>query len=403
MSPRLTDQAVSELPLYRGPGRAPGGDHVHSTAPIGPTCSTRKGRGEVVAGWRRSPRPLPQQRWSRCRAGSCRATSRPAVFAGAPAHDWVVLDAPGWTSPYVSDPGDGESEVEWHAGRGDPQRQPPRRRPPGLLRRGPAAHRPPAAWTPVRPSSSSGRRRSMWPYSPATTRPSVRSRARSIPRCAGEGMGEAAYVALLGQLAWTDQAELRGSRCPRSSSRAGEADDDHRRDAPRHPPGARCRGAELGRERPLPARGRRGAPGASARGSPSSPGPGRRGTARAVEDAQKALAGSRDWAFLDAMNAEGDYPEVVWEMSADVNAGRVPPRVPPGARLRVRPRCAQTGVIQSTIMGRMTTAICRPAHLRRRRGRGARARPRCRATGPVRRAPCWSTASSGSPGAYAVR
>ena len=30
------------------------------------------------------------------------------------------------------------------------------------------------------------------------------------------------------------------------------------------------------------------------------------------------------------MNAEGDYPEVVWEMSDDIAAGRVPPEYEQG-------------------------------------------------------------------------
>ena len=36
------------------------------------------------------------------------------------------------------------------------------------------------------------------------------------------------------------------------------------------------------------------------------------------------MATSRDWAILREMDAEGDYPEVVWEMADDLAAGRVP-------------------------------------------------------------------------------
>ena len=49
-----------------------------------------------------------------------------------------------------------------------------------------------------------------------------------------------------------------------------------------------------------------------------------RGDAAGEQRAQDALATSRQWPVLRAMNAEGDYPEVVWEMSAEVGRGRVP-------------------------------------------------------------------------------
>ena len=41
--------------------------------------------------------------------------------------------------------------------------------------------------------------------------------------------------------------------------------------------------------------------------------------------AAKALAGSRDWPLLKAMDAEGDYPEVVWQYADAINGkGNVP-------------------------------------------------------------------------------
>jgi hypothetical protein len=44
------------------------------------------------------------------------------------------------------------------------------------------------------------------------------------------------------------------------------------------------------------------------------------GDGDAVRAAQAALAGSRDWAILHEMNAEGDYPEVLWQYADAVNA-----------------------------------------------------------------------------------
>ncbi|QSR28116.1 hypothetical protein CFH99_21070 [Nocardioides aromaticivorans] len=49
-----------------------------------------------------------------------------------------------------------------------------------------------------------------------------------------------------------------------------------------------------------------------------------RGDAAGVERAQDALGTSRQWPVLRTMDAEGDYPEVVWEISAEVSRGRVP-------------------------------------------------------------------------------
>lgn len=48
------------------------------------------------------------------------------------------------------------------------------------------------------------------------------------------------------------------------------------------------------------------------------------GDAAAAQQAQDALATSPQWPVLRAMDAEGDYPEVVWEIAAEVGKGRVP-------------------------------------------------------------------------------
>lgn len=48
------------------------------------------------------------------------------------------------------------------------------------------------------------------------------------------------------------------------------------------------------------------------------------GDAGAAQEAQDALATSPKWPVLRRMNPEGDYPEVVWEFSADIGKGTVP-------------------------------------------------------------------------------
>jgi hypothetical protein len=43
-----------------------------------------------------------------------------------------------------------------------------------------------------------------------------------------------------------------------------------------------------------------------------------------ASEAARVLGTSRDWPILQEMNAEGDYPEVVWELSDQAVAGQVP-------------------------------------------------------------------------------
>ncbi|HEX6390871.1 MAG TPA: hypothetical protein VFZ89_15530 [Solirubrobacteraceae bacterium] len=46
-----------------------------------------------------------------------------------------------------------------------------------------------------------------------------------------------------------------------------------------------------------------------------------RGDEATAKAAAAALAGSRDWKILNEMNAEGDYPEVVWEYADAIRKG----------------------------------------------------------------------------------
>jgi hypothetical protein len=48
------------------------------------------------------------------------------------------------------------------------------------------------------------------------------------------------------------------------------------------------------------------------------------GDAQKLKQAADALATSRSWEVLNDMNAEGDYPEVVWQYSDEVNKGQDP-------------------------------------------------------------------------------
>lgn len=321
MSPRLTDQAVSELPLAAA--RAELLEQIMSTA------LTERSDVQHEDG------PQRGRRWVATIAAAAAAAALVAVpswllsrdepapvFAGAPTHDWVVLDAPGWSVSYVSDPGEGESEVEWQMG--DASLSVNLRD--ADLRDSYVEDRQRIDHPKVDPGAAVellGQAALMWAYSPDDHTTIGPVEGGVYPEVRGQGMGKEAYVALLGRLAWTDQAGFE-SALPEEFVRTGEADETIATmlRGIRLAPGADVPssgendpyqlGADVARQVVCPwiaefARAREA------------------GDSRAVEDAQRALAATQSWAFLNAMNAEGDYPEVVWEMSADVNAGRVPP------------------------------------------------------------------------------
>ena len=325
-TPRLTDQAVSELPLSAA--RAELLEEIMATSlaerPTAPhDGEQRRSRRwvAVVAAAAAAAVLVAVPSWLLSR-------DEPAtVFAGPPAHDWVSLDAPGWTVTYVSDPGDGESEVEWAKGgatlsvhlrdaesRASYVEDRQRIDAPDVDR-----------GDPVELLGSPAR---MWRYSADdhTTIGSVEGEV--FPEVRGEGMAEAAYVALLGRLAWTDQAAFEAA-LPEEFVTAGEADATITAmlRGVRLAPGAAVPtsderdpyqlGADVARQVMCPWI----ATFVEAREA---------GDERAAREVQKVVGTSRDWAFLDAMNAEGDYPEVVWEMSDDVVAGRVPPEYEQG-------------------------------------------------------------------------
>ena len=43
-----------------------------------------------------------------------------------------------------------------------------------------------------------------------------------------------------------------------------------------------------------------------------------------ADEAARVLGTSRQWPILKQMNADGDYPEVVWDFADQVGAGQVP-------------------------------------------------------------------------------
>ncbi len=78
---------------------------------------------------------------------------------------------------------------------------------------------------------------------------------------------------------------------------------------------------------------------------------------RGGKEAAEALATSRSWPILLEMNAEGDYPEVVWQYAdalngnGDVPAGKPGVTVEESYRRRARMLIAPPAVSRSTARG----------------------------------------------------
>jgi hypothetical protein len=326
MSPRLTDQAVSELPLTAA--RAELLEEIMATPVVErPTVHHEAG-------------PRRGRRWAATIAAAAAAAALvavpswllsrdepSAVFAGAPAHDWVVLDAPGWDVTHISDPLEGGSEVEWANGEATLNVH----LYPADLRDSYVEDRERIDYPRVdrgAPVELLGQPARMWHYSARDHTAIGAVDGAVYPEVRAQGMDEAAYRTLLTQLAWTDEAEFEFT-LPEQFVTSGEADATI---------AAMLRGIPLAPGAEVPSSGENDSYhlGADVARQVVCPWIAEferareAGDSRAVEDAQRALADSRRWAFLDAMNAEGDYPEVVWEISADVVAGRVPPEYEQG-------------------------------------------------------------------------
>ena len=244
-----------------------------------------------------------------------------SVYAAPAAHVWVGLDAPGWNVTYISDPRDGGSEVEWANGEAtlNVHLYPADLRDSYVEDRQRIDYPRVDRGAPVELLGQPGR---MWRYSARDHTAIGAVDGAVYPEVRGQGMDEATYVALLTRLAWTDEAEFELT-LPEEFVTSGEADATI---------AAMLRGIRLAPGAEVPS---------SSENDPYQLGADvarqvvcpwiaeferarRDGDEQGLRAVQEVLATSRGWAFLDAMNAEGDYPEVVWEMSDEIVAGRVP-------------------------------------------------------------------------------
>lgn len=321
MTPRLTDDEVSGLPLAAA--RAELLEEIMSTSLDERTAPSPADT---------SPRHL--RRWAATLAAAAAAAALVAVpswllsrdeptsvYAAPQALERVVLDAPGWTITDVSEPGGPESEVEWSDGsatltvhlRAADTRA-------GYVRdREHIDHPQVDRGTPTGLLGADAR---WWAYS-ASDRTAIGAVAGDVfPEVRGEGMDRAAYLDLLARLDWADQETFEAA-LPEEFVTSGEADAaivDMLRGVPLAP-GAAVPSSDESDPYHL---------GADVAAQVACPwidqfaDATEEGDDAAARQAQAALAGSHDWAFLHVMDAEGDYPDVLWEIADEVVAGRVP-------------------------------------------------------------------------------
>lgn len=321
MTPRLTDDEVSGLPLAAA--RAELLEEIMSTSLDERTTPSTDDA---------PPRHL--RRWVATAAAAAAAAALVAVpswllsreeptsvYAAPQALERVVLDAPGWTITDTSEPGGPESEVEWSDGsatltvhlRAADTRS-------GYVRdREHIDHPQVDEGTPTELLGAPAR---WWAYS-AGDRTAIGAVAGDVfPEVRGEGMGRAAYLDLLTRLDWADEETFEAA-LPEEFVTSGEADAaivDMLRGVPLAP-GAAVPSSDESDPYQL---------GADVAAQVACPWidqfdrATKAGDDEAAAGAQEALAGSHDWAFLHVMDAEGDYPEVLWEIADEVVAGRVP-------------------------------------------------------------------------------
>jgi hypothetical protein len=322
MNPQLTDDAVADLPLAAA--RAELLEEIMSTPVVessttAPTRASRHRRWIApVAAAAAVAALVGLPAWLLAGPEEAREAAPAAPAAGA--HEWIVLDAPGWEVVHVSVTG-GAREVGYEKGdaRLDVYLSDARDRASYIEDRQHIDHPETDPGTPV---TLLGQDALMWAYSADDHTVIGAVADGDYPEVRGAGMGRAAYLALLDQLTWTDRAgfeeALPDSFVTRDEAGSTIADmllgiglapgaevPTSRESDPYHL-GADVAGQVVcgwieEYERAVDA-----------------------GDDRAAQIAQANLRETPTWAFLHDMDARGDYPEVVWEISAEVVAGKVP-------------------------------------------------------------------------------
>ncbi len=334
MIPKLTDDAISRLPLESG--RAELLEEIMSTvAPDRQTAETLDEPAPRRTRWlvarspppRSSPASPAATLWWQQHRPAPDGSDHVAASLGLPEGQAVVLDAPGWKVDSLGGDGlgfrNGDADLEITSYDADQLR---------LLRRGPRAHRRPAGRRLSRSRCSAGPAQ-MWAYTPTTTPRSARSRTATGWSSAAQGMDEAAYLALLGQLRLTSDGRVRGLAARRLRDRGRAARPRPARSSARSqavsgagfPAGTSLR---LGRDGEAKDRYQFGAEVVGAYACAWLEDYENATDPRPAGQADEAAAGARHLARLadpaGDEQADGDYPEVVWELADEAGAGQVP-------------------------------------------------------------------------------
>lgn len=334
MTPRITDDAVSGLPLAAA--RAELLEEIMSV-PV----ETDRTDDTAASSAAEQPTPIRASRSARRWVAAVGAAAAAAALVAVPswlltrdepapppqvatvptAREWVVLDAPGWSVDDVFVDDDGVNEVQYTNGSMSLQ----------------VNLRPADAYADYvedrqqidaprvdegTPVELLGKPARWWAYGGQDRTAIGEVDGRVFPEVRADGMGRQAYLDLLTRLSWTDTAGFEAT-LPAEFVTSDESTE---------VVAAMLRGIPLAPGAAVPSSTEKDpyALGADVAAQVVCPWLGqfeqatRDGDTAAATQAQDALAGSRDWAFLKDMQAEGGYPDVVWEMTDQVAAGTVP-------------------------------------------------------------------------------
>jgi hypothetical protein len=327
MIPKLTDDAVAELPL--GAGRAELLEEIMSTvAPdrpqAEPTAPTRHrsrwlvplAAAAVVAGIAAS-----SLAWSQLRE----EPDSPAMTTqlDLPQGQGIVLDAPGWSVDSLGSDGirfhNGNANLEVTSYDADSYAS--------YVEDREHIVDPPAAGEPIQVL---GRPAQMWAYTSHDHTAIREVEDGHWMEFRGDGMDEASYLAVLAQLRLTSNAEFNASlpedyvskdeRAIAAEQILGEI---HNVSNAGFPDGTSFQLAD-GEAKDRYQFGAEVAGAYACAWLEAFENAKAHGQAAQAAEAARVLGTSRDWPILEQMNAQGDYPEVVWELSDQAVAGQVP-------------------------------------------------------------------------------
>ncbi|MFC6287353.1 hypothetical protein ACFP3Q_08110 [Nocardioides sp. GCM10027113] len=339
MIPKLTDQAIGDLPLSRG--RAELLEEIMSTPVLDETRTTTPARpprravrwvvplaaAASVAALATSPTWWPGRGATPVQPAE-QVVGGPAAQPAQPAQPaqglYPVLEAASWKVQYLSREGDW-GEITW--GRDDQQLEvswAPARYYDDYVRDREHITEPPSAGDPVEVLGVPGR---LWAYA-ATDHTVIREvQDGRWLELRGIGMGRGAFLELLASLELVDEKAFEAT-LPAEYVTAGERDGEIRRLL------EEIEGVTgVGFPEPTTVTSQESKPyhlGADVAGAYACAwldvyaAATRSGDDEAAEQAARVLGTSRDWPVLQWMAEEGGYPGAVWGYADEVAAGRVP-------------------------------------------------------------------------------